>query len=138
MPETIEITSVPPDIDAQEVATVKNPFNNGVKVKFAGKPITIEAGKQKDLPLPAAAHVAKHLAEYKVRSTHRAKTRLIKDNEKRKEHEEKGIPNYQGKIWEEMKKILTVQEGSSFFKDPSKFRIEAKEDIEKNNTVNLF
>ena len=115
---TVEISQVEPDIDPLLIAVVKNPLKKDFTHDYDGKPQTIPAEGEKQAPLYLCVHLAKHLAEKIIRAENRNRISGIKDEKVRYEEERKAIPNYQGKIWELMKKLVVTD--SSFFKDTEK------------------
>lgn len=68
---------------------------------------------KKQFPLPAAVHIAKHLAEKIIRTEFRKGIEAIKDVEAKRIESAKPIPDYKGKVWEKMKEL--VETDSDFF-----------------------
>ena len=111
MPETIPINEVPKDINPLATGVVKNPFKTKkFSHKFDGELITLPAGGSVVLPLPAAVHIAKHIAEKIVRTEHRKKIALIKDVEKRYQEGRKSIPRYKQRMFKLMKEIVETDD----------------------------
>ncbi len=107
MENTIPIEEVPEDIDSMATGTIMNPLKEDFVHAFKGKEVTLLAeSESKPMPLPMAAHLAKHLAIKIVRDRHRAGIAKIRDDKKRDEESRKAIPNYKGQIFEEIKNIL--------------------------------
>lgn len=70
---------------------------------------------KKQFPLPAAVHIAKHLAEKIIRAEFRAHIASIVDTEAKRIESAKPIPDYKGKVWEKMKEL--VETDSDFFEE---------------------
>jgi len=111
MAETTPINEVPKDINPLATGIVKNPFKTkDFSHKFDGEDITIKAGESIALPLPAAIHIASHIAEKIVRAEHKKKISLIKGAEKKYEASRKAINRYKPRMVTIMKEIVETDD----------------------------
>lgn len=95
---------------------VKDEKTGEVKiVKEKVEKVVLDKLGRKQFPLPAAVHIAKHLAEKIIRAEFRAGIEAIKDIEAKRIEAAKPIPDYKGKVWEKMKEL--VETDSDFFEE---------------------